>query len=792
MKHFETLNIEQQSKQTMDSLRFDPMVVLTLIIEKWYIFLITVVVALYIARVYLGHTLPVYSVSSTLLINEPEKKSLSGNDQFLQGLGLPGGMSNRENQIMILKSRVLTEKALKELSFEIEYYQKTIRNQLPVYPDIPVKIISDNDIPLPYNTEFSITYLENGKFVLKSEAEYYALDKEALFGETINIKEGSFLIECSNEDWFTRNKDQKLYFIIRSKNSLIDYFNGRLEVELLTQGGSVVRIGIAGTNYKWDVDFVNKLVEVFQATSLDKKNSEALRRVQFIDDQLIGVSDSLSITESKLQRFRSSHRIMDLSSQGQSIIEQNSILENEKARLNLNASYYDYLSDYLAKETTGELPIVPVTMGINDPGLTRLVDELTTLQGQVSFRGAGEMNPLQRNLMQKVLNTKAALNETLNGLKRANSMAREENQQQISKINEQAATLPATERQLLGIERKFKLNDALYTFLLQTRAEQQMQKASNMADSEVIDPADIGHRNLISPIPYRAYFLGLFAGFLIPFLIIFLRFILNNKVTDYDINKIRDLPVVGYIPHNLEKTQTVVVDTPNSAIAEAFRLIRNKMQFLTKEAKAPVILITSSLPGDGKTFVALNLASVYSLLGKKTVLIGFDLRKPKIYQDFNLKNEKGVSTWLIGKDKLNDIIQETKFENLSVITAGPVPPNPSELTALGKTDELINLLREKYDYIVIDSSPIGIVSDTFHLIALSDTCLLIVRPGKTLRDLFWNTVKEISNNNTKGVSIVINDIQSKSNQYGYGEKYGYINGLESKKKKLFKRKRSKS
>jgi capsular exopolysaccharide synthesis family protein len=788
MKNHDVLHKEQQSDRSLDSLRVDPMVILSLLIKNWIIFVIAVSVALYITHVYLAHTLPVYNVSSTLLINEPEKRTLSNNDQLLQGLGLPGGMSNRENQIMILKSRALTEKALRELSFEIEYYVKTIRNQLPVYPDVPIKIISDNDIPLPDNTEFSIAYSGNEKFILKSESEYYALDKEALFGETIKITGGSFRIECRNEDWFNRNKDQKLYFIIRSKHNLVDYFNGRLEVELLSQGGSVVRVGITGTNFKRDVDFVNKLVEVFQSISLDKKNVEALRRIQFIDDQLIGVSDSLSITENKLQQFRSSHRIMDLSSQGRSIIEQIPVLENEKARLNLNANYFEYLANYLAKETTGELPIVPVTMGITDPGLTRLVDELTTLQGQLSARGAGEMNPLQRNLMQKVHSTKDALNETLNGLRRANSMARSDNQQQINKINDQAAALPATERQLLGIERKFKLNDALYTFLLQTRAEQQMQKASNMADSEVIDPADIEHRNLISPIPYRAYFLGLFAGFVIPFLIIFLRYVLNNKLTDDDISKIRDLPVVGNIPHNFEKTSTVVIDTPNSEIAEAFRLLRSRMQFLTKEEKAPVILITSSLPGDGKTFIAINLASVYSLLGKKTILIGFDLRKPKIYQDFNLNNDKGVSTWLIGKDKLQDIIQESSFENLSIITAGPIPPNPSELTALGKTNELISTLREKYDCIVIDSSPIGIVSDTFHLVSLSDACLLIVRPGKTLRDLFWNTINEISNSITKGVSIVINDIQPKSKHFGYGEKYGYIKGQESQKKRLFKRK----
>jgi tyrosine-protein kinase Etk/Wzc len=788
MENTEILNLDHHPNPSKESLRFDPLVIISLIFKNWYVFLATVIIGLGFARLYLAHTMPVYNVSLTLLIKEPEQRTATSNDQLLQGLGLPGGMSNRENQIMVLKSRAMTERALRELSFETEYYLRTIRNKLPVYTDKPIEIISEKEIPLPENIEFSVSYLGNDEFIIKSEDEQYTFSKQALFGEVINAGEGGFRIECRNIDWFKKNKDQKLFFIFRSRSNLVDYFNSRLEVGLVSQGSSVVRVGITGTNYKWDVDFVNKLVEVFQANSLEKKNTEALRRVQFIDDQLIGVSDSLSITENKLQKFRSSHRIMDLSSQGQSIIEQISVLENEKARLNLNANYYDYLADYLAKETIGELPIVPVTMGITDPGLIKLVDELTILQGQVSVKGASEINPVQRNLMQKVRNSKAALNETLNGLRRANSMARAENQLQINRINEQASALPATERQLLGIERKFKLNDALYTFLLQTRAEQQMQKASNMADSEVLDPADARHRSLISPIAYRAYSLGLFCGFIIPFLIIFLLYILNNKITDDDISDCVYLPVVGNISHNTENTNTVVIDYPNSVMAESFRLLRSRMQFLTKEAKAPVIMITSSMPGDGKTFTAINLASVYSLLGKRTILVGYDLRKPKIFEDFNLKNEKGVSTWLIGQDQLQDIIQETHLKNLEIITAGPIPPNPSELTALEKNSDLIKLLKETYDYIIIDSSPIGIVSDTFHLAALADACLLVARPGKTLRDLFRISVNEIRTREIKGVSLVLNDIRLKSRSYGYGEKYGYINNPKNKDKSSHKQK----
>jgi tyrosine-protein kinase Etk/Wzc len=763
----------------------DPLVILSLILKNWYFFVMAVIAALYGAHFYLGHTMRVYKTTTTIQINETGEKSLVSNDELLQGLGLPGGMRNLENQMRVLSSRAITEKALKELPFEIEYYFKTRRNSIPIYPEIPIKVLVDKDGTIPKDVEFSILNLGNNSFILKSESKGLVMEKRASFGDPIEMAAGSFTIECKNEEWLKKYNGEKLYFVVYSRNGLINYFNSRLSVELLSRGGSIIKVSIVGTNSAKDADFLNKLSEIFHGISLDKKNAEAVRRIQFIDDQLVGITDSLSRTETKLQKFRSTNRVMDVSIQGQAIITQVTFLENEKARLNLEANYYDYLADYLAKEVNKQVPIIPVTMGITDPGLTRLVTDLAALQGQMLNKGAGEMNPLQGLLTQKINSTKEALLETLNGLRRANSLARSDNQNQINKVNAQASALPVTERQLLGIERKFKLNDQLYTFLLETRANQQMQKASNIADSEVIDPADEQFSTVVSPNPVRVYFIGLFSGFVIPFFFLFLTLLLNKKLKEEDIRKMTDIPVLGNIPRSIEKTSIVVLDSPNSTIAEAYRLLRSRMQFFTKDTVAPVILITSSMPGEGKTFTSINLASAYSLLGKKTILLGFDLRKPRIYQDFKLSNEKGVSTWLIGKDSLNDIIQETKFENLSVITAGPIPPNPSELISSDRTGELIKILKERYDYILIDSSPIGLVSDTFFLAPMTDAILLVVRPGKSLKDVLEITLREIYISETRGVSLVINDIQSDSSHYIYGEKYGYTNDNERHKRFMY-------
>lgn len=761
----------------------DPAVILSLILKRWYLFIIAIIVSFLVARFYINHTMTVYRTSCTILINETEDRPIVDNSALLQGLGLPGGFRNLQNQIMILKSGALIEKTLNNLPFEIEFYIKTLRNKLPIYPDEPVRILYENRIPLPRNIEFAITFQGDNSFVLESNNESYPLIKRGSFGEKLEIAGDTIRIEPWDDDWINSNRDKVLYFTVNSPGSMVNYYKSRIGVDQINRDGSVLRVYIEGTNKAKDVDFLNKHIESFQDISLSRKNTEADRRIQFIDNQLLGISDSLLITENRLQQFRSSNRVMDLSAQGQAIIGQVTLLENEKARLELEANYYDYLSDYLSKSTTKEVPLVPITQGITDPGLTRLVQELADLQGQISTKGAGELNPLQRNLEQRFRNAKSALEETLNGLRRANSMARSENQQQINRVNAQASNLPVTERQLLGIERKFNLNNELYTFLLETRAEQLMRKASNRADSEIVDPADERFSTLVAPLTMKIYLMCVFAGVGLTFVIIYLMFILNRKLKEEDLRSISALPIIGNIPRNQERSNTVVFHYPESSISETFRQLRSRLQFFTKEAEAPVVLVTSSMPGEGKTFTAINLASAYSLLDKNTILLGFDLRKPKIYQDFNLENEKGLSTWLIGQDKLEDIIQKTEYKNLSVITSGPTPPNPSELTALAKTGELFKLLKEKYDYIVVDSSPIGIVSDTLFLASLSDVCLLVVRPDYTEHEMLETAYNELINGSGKGLGLVINDISSDSKHHHYGEKYGYTKNKKPDKMK---------
>ncbi len=742
--------------------------------SKWYFFLIALILTISGAYFYGSNFIPTYRVSTSILIEEENKGFSLKDNQLLEGFGLGQGMKNLDNQVMILSSRTLIAKTLDALNLYYDYYHKGLFNSISYYPNSPIKVIPLEQDNMPTDIEFTFKYLNDNKFILDAASnDYFELHKIASFGEVIDTPQGQFQIEETNVESSLKYEGAEITFIIHSHKSLIDKYKESLKIDPVSKLGTVLTLSIMGTNVDMNIDFLNTLTDIFLNNSLDKKNQLAIRTIQFIDDQLIGISDSLVITEKKLQQFRSRNKVMDLSAQGEVIIDQAMNLENEKARLDIEANYFDYLAEYLAKDTANEVPIAPATIGITDPGLTRLVAELADLQNQLYSRSMGDKNPLQTQLAQKVYTTKRALKETLNGLRRANNLARNENQSQIHIINARATELPVTERQLLGIERKFKLNDELYTFLLEKRAEAQIQKASNMPDNEIID-ASVSDAIPTSPRPLILYFLAILAGTGIPFLIISFADVFNTNIrTESDISNITTIPIIGHIPHNASKKEAIVLSEPISLITDAFRSLRSRLQFFMKEQMSSVILISSSMAGEGKSFTAINLASAYSLMGKRTILVDFDLRRPKIHKEFNLSNNSGFTSWYIGNEGYTEIIHKIKYQNLSVITSGPIPPNPAELLASEKTTEFIKFLRERYECVIIDSSPIGVVPDIFHIANLADTCILIIKFKKTIKSLLVNTIKELEIIEVKSISLVIDDIKSNDRNYKYRGKYKY-------------------
>ncbi len=370
MSNNNLLQIEQQNLNPQQEEVVDLRKLFFKLLSYWHFFAITIVVTLICAWLYNRYATTKYRVTSTLLIEEDKKGSAAiGSDKLLEGFGLRPGMQNLDNQIQILSSWSLIGKTLDSLPFGTEYYCRLRMKQEALYPKHPITVIQDTYGTLPFDIEFKFKYLGDNKFTLDAESkESYTLHKEAAFGEKIETKDGSFRVKCDNYKWLTDNKQIDLYFKLHSRTSLQENFRKRLKVAPATKEATIVTLSLEGNNKEMDIDFLNKLAAIFLNYNLDKKNNEAIRTIEFIDKQLVGITDSLSITEENLQKFRSKKMVMNLSAQGQVIIDQAMKLENDKARLVIESNYYNYLAEYLSKDNIGEVPIAPATMGITDPG----------------------------------------------------------------------------------------------------------------------------------------------------------------------------------------------------------------------------------------------------------------------------------------------------------------------------------------------------------------------------------------------------------------------------------------
>lgn len=747
----------------------NPQKILILILNNWYVYLIALFFCGLGAFIYMKHRLPKFDVSTTILVEEEDP--LPGED-LLQGFAVRPGIQNLDNQLFIVSSYSLIRSVLEELPFEINVFRKGLFTRASYYPMSPFRIESGPE-GLPYGVEFVFKYLEGEKYSLSTKTRKVPqLDSIFTFGIPIRYGNRSFTIYPQPELANIYQTGDKIYIGFLSNDMLTKKYIKRLEVDLAARDGSIIQILLRGTNRIKDIVFLDKLTEVYINNNLEKKNAEAKRIIDFIEAQLVNVKDSLSVTETQLQEYRSRNQIMDISAQAQQILDQAVVLENGQASLKLEKNYYEYLNDYLSQEDNNEVPVAPSSMGIEDPLLTDRMQELAGLQAEYFASGVRERNPLQGQLELRIRNAKQSVRETLSGIMRANQMAIEENEQQINRLNGEASRLPDKERQLLGFERRFNLNNVLYTFLLQERANAQIQSASNTPDNELVDPARSSE--IISPLWQVVFLFAFTLAIGLPTLILLLGNVLQNKIaTEDDLDFIKDVPIIGHFPHSRLSYNTVVLTEPSSTVAEAFRSLRTRLEFFTSDVTCPMLVISSSMPGEGKSFAAINLASAYSLAGKKTLLVGFDLRKPTVSKSFELKNEDGVSSYLIGKRKLDQVINKTDFENLYVLPSGPIPPNPGELSSSLKALEMFTILKEKFDYIIVDSAPVGVVSDIYPIAKMAEAVLIIVRHNHTKKNVLSAALSELQMDGLHGLSLLMNDIRSKGRSYRYAYKYKY-------------------
>lgn len=745
-----------------------------LLLNNWFWFLVSLIFCLFVVYIVNRYAPEEFALKTSLLVQSdnqmknPVAEILYGEDQF--------AMSNSLNdELLILQSYPLILNTVKELGFDISYYIQGDIKTVETYEWRPINFVPTN-LKKGYGLDLTIEIINDQEFsLISSQIE----DGHYTFGQEFTFLESTFKIEINPLFNFNGDLEGAPTTIVKWKNPhyIAKQYKSKLEVKRVKHDASILQVEIVGQDISKEVSFLNKLTALYIQKNLDDKNRASSKTIEFIDKQLKETRDSLAFIENKLQGFKKDNSVSSISAEASRFYEEISELEKEKAEVLIQQKYFDYLINYLSTKKSYEEIVVPVSYGISDNLLNDMIIRLLDFQMDLNIldpKGVLE-NPAVRELKRQILELKTTIKESVKNQKRANSILLDDVEGRIRLSESALSSLPQMEKELVNIERLYRLSETIYLFLMQKRAEAGITGASNVSDIKVVEHAMKQTAILVSPNKKRNYSIALLIGFLLPLIVFALLEFLNDKiVSKSDIERLTNIPFLGIIGKNYSGLDLIVKHKPKSSIAEGFRSIRSKLEFtFEKTAKGKVVVFTSSISGEGKTFCAKNLAAIYAMSGKKTVLIGADMRKPKLYVDFDKANEKGLSTYLIGDEKLQDVIKQSSMvENLSVITSGPIPPNPAELLGRESMGIMLDELREQFDYVILDSPPIGLVSDPVILMGLADISVYVVRQEYT-HESFLNYINEFyDSGKIQNIAILLNESKI-DGVYGYGYGFGY-------------------
>jgi tyrosine-protein kinase Etk/Wzc len=733
---------------------------------------------------------PIYMVSSSILIKE-DTRTQSGNATDYLNSSLFKTNPNFQNALWVLKSTPVIQQTVNNLDLTISYYFKDGIQYLNAYEDLPFQVLLLRNHLQPVNTRFTIAIQDKGNFTIKAKSrkvafvnfttneigdqkDIWEFNHNGKFGKLIETDDLAFIIKLDTISRVFYKKEFIYSFIISDENSLTENLKNSLQFNVVDKQATVVEIAYKTESIKRGKDILNELMNVYSQQDLNQKNHIADITIDYIEKQLNEISDSLSQTEDNLQRFRTSNQLLNVTEQSSGISAQYMNLQNQLAELVTRKRYYDYVSDYLTTNNDFSNMIVPASMGIPDQLLNSLMSELIAAQAQRSnlIENKQEKNPLVQKLTIQIENTKKTISENIAAVRKTTEISLEEMRKRIGKVEAEISRIPKTQRQLGGIERKYRLNDAIYNYLLEKRAEAKITQASNLPDNTIIEPAKMQGTSPIFPNKRKNYMIAMFLGLGIPFLYLLIRSGLSNKIESFEnIDTPSDIPVLGKIMHNLRKSNNVMFEYPKSSIAESYRVFRTNLDYHFKGFSQKVIMVTSSIAGEGKSFNALNLAMSYAQLGRKTILLDFDLRKPTGFFSQQGESLLGISSYYAGKVGIDEIILKSPHEKLHYMPSGPIPPNPVELLALDKTKELVTELLSLYDCIIIDTTPLAQVTDAFLLMDLVNIKIIVVRYKFTNKRIFSLIMKDLRQKNINNVCVLMNDNRVFRDQYGYG--YGY-------------------
>lgn len=740
--------------------------------KNWYWFVLFLTLGLGVAFAYLYKATKYYGATTQILIKPPR-------DPFKDALreSLPSNPKSEEvaNEILILKSTKLISETIKKLDLGISYYIEGRIKTGEVYKGVPFDVQGKLINKTLYETPIKLTILNLSRFRWAVSSESVNKSGEARFGEPVVTPDFSFLVQPDSTviNANPRISEIKYEFRFHDHNELVKMYKKALEVEIV-EDASAITLSIEDQVVEKAVDFLGTLTKLYIDNSVAVTREVNQNTLSFIDGQLQEAENLLNGVEGNLEQYQREKTTLNLGQEQSVLFQRMMDFDSQKARLNIQLKTIDALYESLAANDDDIALSPSILAEQNDASLTTSFSELFALKqkrtnllfsntaSSPAVKQADEqISLLKQSIMAMVLNLRKKLVNDINNLSN-----------QLGEYESTIRQMPTTQRGIVNISRNVEIYSEIYKFLLQTKAQTVIAKAGIVADKEILEPAYFNGN--IRPVPLSTIAAGLGAGIALSLLAIFLKSVFYNYInTKDDLKEITNLPIIGVIGKSKDgESDYLIVDKfPKSQTAEAFRVIRTNLSYFAPKVKSKVLLVTSSMAGEGKTFCAVNIATILAKAKRKVVLIDLDLHKPKQANAFNLQNDTGVTSYIIGKATLSQIVKDTSIENLQIILTGPRTPNPSELVVDPMMDKLFEELKMHYEYIIIDSPPVGLLSDALVFMKHADINMYVLKAGYSKRDFVDIAHQIVDKNEIKHMSFILNNVNAKNIPAGYGGGY---------------------
>ena len=815
MQNNEKINIEQEEEINLRKL-------FVIALKHWHLFLIFGFLGVTGGYIFSRYTRPTYQISTNIMVPQKSSGFGAGLEEMFKSQ-MPNSKTDVYNQIAILKSFNINNKVAQNLNWRTSWFKqnqlnftnmwkgKDFLNWQPYYKDSPFTVM---DVLGSFNSPGVKLYMRpvsskqyeltvDGEVIYngeKKEVDFVALGN---YGEPFENDYFHFTITPNSDK--NKDLDQDYYFVFNETATITRNYLLRLTIDLDDKLSEIIRIQLTGQQPQREIDYLNELISVYLQNKMSYQTETQKRSLSFIDNQLAGISDSLNSAGTNFTKFRSDNQIINIGEQGTQVMETLRDIESEKNKTQMQLDYFGNLLQYLGKSDDIKNLIAPSVVGIEDLSLNAMVMNLSELYSrrQVLSFSAKEDNPTLLMIEKEIVQTNARLKENLRNLIKNAEVLNKSLTSQKDKIVAQLDRLPQKEQDLINYQRRYELTNEIYTFLLQKRAELNIALAGATPEVQVIDAARMETTQLIGMSSMSKIMIGLILGLVLPgiYLLVF-NFFSSTIESQEDIEQNTKLPILGNVIHSRTRSDTPVNDNPRSGIAESYRSIRTNLQFVLTDKDKKVVSIHSTNPGEGKSFSSVNLATILAMNNKKVVLIGADMRKARLHKIFNLANDRGLSTYLSGQDQLKDILFESLIDNLVIVPAGPVPPNPSELIDRPEMKILLDDLATKYDYIIVDNAPVSLVTDGILVARHAHLNVFILRYGISKKEQIKYINQLADNKIMNNISLLINDVQGpgfgSGGNYYYGNKYaengnGYFEEPEEEEtflQKIFGKKRA--